>query len=62
MIIMDSLKAYNRRFPDGFPTIPLLQSKGEAWCMKIIQHCLDAGKDVYEMGYLEEPEDNDVYI
>lgn len=57
MTILDSLKAYNDRFSDGFPSIPLLRDNGEEWCMKIIQNCLDTGKDVYEMGYLKDDPD-----
>ncbi len=52
---------YNERFPDGFPSIPLLTGKGPDWCAKIIARCLEANKDVYEMGYADDPgEDIDV--
>jgi len=52
---------YNERFPDGFPSVPLLIGNGPDWCAKIIARCLEANKDVYEMGYADDPsEDIDV--
>ncbi len=41
---------YERKFKEGFPTIPLCRNPDEA--IKIIKDCLAKGKDVYEMGYL----------
>ena len=46
------LKEYARRFGDGFPTIPLAWGRSDAEVAEIIDKCLAAGKDVYEMGYL----------
>ena len=51
---------YNKRFEDGFPMMPLAWGRTEEQVIKIIDHCLKANKDVYELGYLD-PEDDAVY-
>lgn len=53
---LEAFDAYNKRFPEGFPAVPLLDN-GDEWCIKIIDRCLKEGKDVYEMGYLKDDPD-----
>lgn len=54
--LSDALNAYNKKFSDGFPTIPLLNN-GDEWCINVIKRCIEANKDVYEMGYLDDDPD-----
>ena len=35
MTFYEAFDEYNEKFPDGFPTIPLL-NRGEAWCINVI--------------------------
>lgn len=56
MTFYEAFDEYNEKFPDGFPTIPLM-NRGEAWCINVIEQCIHAGKDVYEMGYIEDDPD-----
>jgi len=53
------LKKYAERFPDGFPTIPLAWGRKEDEVIEIIKECLEKGKDVYELGYVEDGTDFD---
>lgn len=55
----DKLDEYLSRFDDGFPMYQLGRGRANDEIIKIIDDCLKNGKDVYEMGYLEE--DNEVY-
>lgn len=46
--------AYAERFGDGFPMIPLGWGREESEIIAIIDRCLESGKDVYEMGLVED--------
>lgn len=50
--MIKALEAYDELFDDSFPTIPLLSGNTEEGAMQIIKCCLEAKKDVYEMGLL----------
>lgn len=52
-----ALELYETTFDDSFPTIPLLMDKSKAEVMEIINKCVSAGKDVYDMGYLSLDDD-----
>lgn len=54
--VWDAIDKYNSIFEDGFPTIPLLNQKGEG-VISIIEDCINQNKDVYELGYLELDDD-----
>jgi hypothetical protein len=53
-MLEQKMKEYTKRFNDGFPTIPLAWSRSDAELIKIIDECLAKGKDVYELGYVED--------
>ena len=55
--IMEKLREYNKHFEDGFPTIPLMNIRSDKEIARIIDICIENGKDVYEMGYLDNSED-----
>lgn len=54
----EKLIAYAERFGDGFPMIPLGWGREESEVIAIIDKCLESGKDVYEMGLVN---DEDTY-
>lgn len=53
----EKLKEYAERFGDGFPMIPLAWGRTDKEVIKIIDDCLDKGKDAYELGYVEDDDD-----
>lgn len=58
-MIDDKLQEYASRFGEGFPMIPLAWGRTDNEVIEIINKCLEAGKDVYDMGYLSEDDDID---
>ena len=52
------MKEYTKKFEDGFPLSPLGWGRSDDELIKIIDHCLAEGKDVYELGYLEDDIDD----
>lgn len=52
----EAIEAYNKKFKDGFPTIPLL-SRPQKEVIEIVESCIKNNKDVYEMGYLKLDDD-----
>lgn len=48
-------------FADGFPSYQLARGRTEAEVVGIIKACLEAGKDVYEMGFLDDADDGIEY-
>lgn len=53
----EAVEEYNKVFPGGFPSIPLMR-KGKEKVIEIIENCIKEKKDVYKMGYLKL--DNDI--
>lgn len=51
------LKKYAEAFDDGFPTIPLAFGRSDEEVIALIKQCLDAGKDAYDMGIIEDNTD-----
>lgn len=45
-------KEYEEMFDDGFPTVPLEQ-EGIEECIKMLMTCIEQGKSVYELGYVD---------
>lgn len=43
---------YKKKFNDDFPTIPFGNAEDEK-IIEIINDCVESGKDVYDLGYLE---------
>lgn len=52
--VMKKMDEYCERFGDGFPTIPLAWGRSDEEIIEIIDKCLEEGKDVYELGYVED--------
>ena len=50
----ERLQMYEKTFGESFPTYPLMLSKTDEEMIEIIDRCLDAEKDVYEMGILKD--------
>jgi len=46
-----ALELYEQTFDDSFPTIPFMGTE-EKEVIRIIQECVDAKKDVYDMNHL----------
>nr|DAZ51007.1 MAG TPA: hypothetical protein [Caudoviricetes sp.] len=44
--------AYKKKFNSDFPTIPLAESMEDVEIIEMIDECIEANKDVYELGYL----------
>ena len=53
----DKLDAYAEKFGDGFPMMPLAWGRTDDEVIEIIDDCLSNGKDVYELGYVEDDDD-----
>lgn len=59
-MLKKKMAEYSEKFDDGFPMIPLGWGKSEDEVIKIIDECLRENKDVYEMGFLADPLDDDI--
>ena len=46
-----AFERYKKNFDDDFPTIPF-DSKKDEEIIDIIDECIEANKDVYDIGYL----------
>ena len=55
----EKLLEYAEKFGDGFPMIPLGWGRTDEEIIGIIDSCVKAGKDAYEMGYVVEDDDID---
>ena len=53
----EMLAAYADRFGDGFPAYQIARGRPDEEVIKIIQECLDKGKDAYELGYVQDDDD-----
>ena len=53
----DKLDAYAEKFGEGFPMMPLAWGRTDDEVIEIIDDCLSNGKDVYELGYVEDDDD-----
>lgn len=53
----DKLDAYAEKFGEGFPMMPLAWGRTDDEVIEIIDDCLSKGKDVYELGYVEDDDD-----
>lgn len=49
--LLEALKLYIKTFDDSFP-MSCMACTGPDEIIKIIQECVEAKKDVYEMGFL----------
>lgn len=54
----EKLDAYTEKFGDGFPLMLLAWGRTDEEVIKIIDDCLEKGKDVYELGYVEDDDDS----
>lgn len=50
--LLQVLELYENTFDDSFPTIPM-SGRTEEEMIDMINKCVAAKKDVYEMGYLD---------
>jgi hypothetical protein len=48
---------YAKRFGNGFPSFQIMDSHNDEETIKIIDDCLEKGKDAYELGYVTDNED-----
>ena len=53
----EKMKEYAEKFGDMFPTIPLAWGRSTKEVIEIIDDCLEKGKDVYALGYVEDDTD-----
>lgn len=53
------LTMYFEKFGEGFPMYQLGRGRNDDEVIAIIKSCIEAGKDVYEMGLI--PDDNTIY-
>lgn len=49
--LQKALEQYKKKFNDDFPTIPFYNKEDEE-IIDIIDECIEANKDVYDLGYL----------
>lgn len=54
------LDEYTKAFDDGFPMIPLAWGRTDEEVIEIIKKCLENKKDAYEMGLVDN-EDDEMY-
>lgn len=54
MSVEEYFEEYRKRFKKGFPTYQLYRDREDSEVIDIIKACLKAGKDVNEMGLIEE--------
>ena len=54
MMLEAKLNEYEKLFVDQFPTYPLMLARTEEQVIETINDCIENGKDVYQMGYLED--------
>ena len=50
--LQKALEAYKKAFNDDFPTIPF-DNVEDKKIIEIINDCVESGKDVYDLRYLE---------
>lgn len=51
-VLDEKLEQYEKTFDDVFPTIPLLQNNSDEAVIAMIDRCIAANKDVYDIGIL----------
>lgn len=56
-MLEEKMKQYGKKFDDGFPMIPLGWGRTDEEIIEIIDECLEKGKDVYELGYLDDDDE-----
>lgn len=56
-MLEEKLKKYAKKFGDGFPMIPLAWGRTDEEIIGLIDKCLAAGKDAYEMGFVSDDDD-----
>ena len=54
---LEKLDEYAKMFGDGFPTIPLAWGRTEEEIIALIDDCIKAGKDAYELGLVSDDDD-----
>ena len=52
----EKMLQYSKKFGEGFPMIPLAWGRTEQQLIYIIDECLKKGKDVYQLGYVDDDE------
>ena len=56
-MLQKKLKQYAKTFGEGFPTIPLAWGRTDEEVIELIDKCLAAGKNAYEMGFVADDDD-----
>ena len=54
--LFKKLEEYGKKFDDTFPMIPLAWGRSDEEIIKLIDECLEDGKDVYEKGLVKDGE------
>ena len=49
-IIINLMDEYGEKFGEGFPSFQLLRGRTPEEGAALIRHCLDAGKNAYDLG------------
>lgn len=44
---------YKNTFGEDFPTVPLAETREDEEIIEMIEECVEAGKNVYDIGYLD---------
>jgi hypothetical protein len=53
----EKLKQYAEKFGEGFPMMPLAWGKTEKQVIELIDQCLSANKNAYELGLVQDDDD-----
>lgn len=51
--LQKALDEYKKKFNDDFPTIPFVGNRPDEEVIEIIDECIEANKDVYDLSYLQ---------
>ena len=54
---MKKMEQYAKAFGDGFPMYQLGRGRTDKEIIEIIDRCLDAGKDAYDLGLVSDDDD-----
>lgn len=57
MMLMKKMEQYAKKFGDGFPMYQLGRGRTNEEIIEIIDRCLKAGKDAYDLGLVSDDDD-----
>ena len=56
-MLIEKLEEYAKQFEEGFPMMPLAWGRTDEEIVELIDQCLKAEKDAYELGIVEDDDD-----